>query len=313
MTRLRTGDAWKTLRAAARSARGPALVAVAYLGQKAAELLPLSRGSRLVVDASEASVKNGLTDPRELRGLLRKGVRVYSVQNLHAKVFVFGTRAFVGSTNVSRRSEGALVEALLETSDRRTVAAARKFVGELCLNELGPEAIKRLVKIYRPPRIPAGVRRAAPKGRTETSASLPRVVIACLSRRDYPEGSEQAEEQGRRAARKRMSRPRLHELEDFSWDRRGSYKVGDVVIQVTKEEDGAVMVSPPGNVVGLKRWRTRRSSGIFVYVEVPRRQRVELRRLKKRLEPGARRRLERSGQVSQKLAAQLLAAWKTKG
>jgi hypothetical protein len=65
--------AWKLLTAAAKSARKPALVAVAYFGKGASKLLPLPSGSHIVVDASEHAVKNGQTHPKDLKNLQDSG------------------------------------------------------------------------------------------------------------------------------------------------------------------------------------------------------------------------------------------------
>src|SRR4051794_33416057 len=110
---LLTTGVWKSLTAAAKDARKPAYVAVAYFGQRTSKLLPLPPNSRLVVDASDGAVKSGQTCPADLMRLQKRGVAIYSYQNLHGKVFVFGDVAFVGSTNVSNRSARILVEAAL--------------------------------------------------------------------------------------------------------------------------------------------------------------------------------------------------------
>src|SRR5712664_1556260 len=110
---LLTHRIWPTLTAAAKGARVKPAVAVAYFGQGAAKLLPLPNGSWLVVDASESAVKSGQTCPAELKKLLKRGVRIYSRKNLHAKIFVFGPKAFIGSANVSRNSASMLHEAVV--------------------------------------------------------------------------------------------------------------------------------------------------------------------------------------------------------
>jgi predicted Fe-Mo cluster-binding NifX family protein len=51
----------------------------------------------LVVNASVAAVTSGQTSPQALLALHRKGVRIYSNAQLHAKVYVFGSKAFIGS------------------------------------------------------------------------------------------------------------------------------------------------------------------------------------------------------------------------
>jgi PLD-like domain len=147
------GRVWATLTNAAKRSPGRSYIAVAYFGRGATRLLPLTRGSYLVIDASDMAVKSGQTCPASLRVLLKKGVRIYSSERLHAKVFVFGKSAFVGSANVSTNSQKVLFEAVVRTRNRRTVALARQFVREHCLRSIGPEEIKRLSKIYRPPNV----------------------------------------------------------------------------------------------------------------------------------------------------------------
>lgn len=107
MLKLRSDDAWPRLRAIAREHRAPAFVAVSFIGKGAASQLPLRAGDTLVTRCDEAAVKAGLVDPRELRRYLKCGVEVHAVANLHAKAFVFGKIAFVGSTNISMMSERA--------------------------------------------------------------------------------------------------------------------------------------------------------------------------------------------------------------
>lgn len=147
---------WEQLSGAAREARQPAHVAVAYFGSGASRLLPLPSGSLLVVDGSAAAVKSGQTCPSDLLSLHRRGVRVHSVRNLHAKVYVFTDVAFIGSPNVSRHSQTVLLEAMLRTRRRAEVMAARDFVQSLCITELSANDLARLERIYRPPRFSAG-------------------------------------------------------------------------------------------------------------------------------------------------------------
>lgn len=306
---LLTTKIWTTLAQEAKRARRPAHVAVAYFGNGAAALLPLPRGSRLVVDASEGAVKSGQTCPAELGKLIKRGVRVYSIQNLHAKVFVLGTKAYVGSANVSHNSAGTLVEAMVVTTDRKTLAAANEFVGGLCVQDIGPEEIKRLSAMYRPPRIPGGRRARRSATKREGNAELPAVRIANLVIRDYPEGSEDTYEVGKKVAAKRLERPRLHSLEDFFWPRKCAFRPGDVAVIVLDEGGGRRIVYPPGTVVHTRTWRRGERSTTFVYVETPTQRRVSLEKLAKRIGRGAKKRLTRSGQVKREFAEKLLEAW----
>ena len=96
-----TQDIWPQLTKAISETRLRCAVAVAYFGKDASRLLPLPKGSCLVVDASERAVSSGQTCPADLIKLVERGVAVYSVPNLHAKVFVVGRTAYIGSTNVA--------------------------------------------------------------------------------------------------------------------------------------------------------------------------------------------------------------------
>jgi hypothetical protein len=80
-------DLWKVLPKLVRSSRR-VYAAIAYLGQDGAKLLPLKRGDRLVVDMSIATVKAGGTCPHEVEKLIKRGVKVFTRSNLHAKIVI---------------------------------------------------------------------------------------------------------------------------------------------------------------------------------------------------------------------------------
>jgi hypothetical protein len=301
---------WPRITKATRQSRQRCAVAVAYFGQGGASLLPLRDGSSLVVDASEAAVKSGQTCPQELKKLLGKGVRIFTVPNLHAKVFVLGKKAFVGSANVSKRSAEWLVEAMVETTEPKAVAAARGFVRDLCVQELGPKAIDRLARIYRPPRIAGAPGARNQKGKLRGTHELPRVFMTQLDVGEIPEGSESVYEAGMRVAAQRQKKRVKYQIDDF-W-RHGDrvFKSGDMVVQVLDEGGGRLMVHPPGTVLHTRKWRRGRKSATFVYLEVPTRRCVALPDLAKRLGTGAKKRLLREGKVSRDFAGELLDYWK---
>jgi hypothetical protein len=155
-TRFITQGLWPAITTAVMKASGRCDAAVAYFGRGGARRLPLSRGGTLVVDMSLAAVKSGQTRPADVLPLLRKGVAVYSVDNLHAKVVVAGRRAFVGSANVSNRSARHLVEAAIETADPAAVRASRAFVRSLAGEPVTPNFARDRQKLYRPPRFVRG-------------------------------------------------------------------------------------------------------------------------------------------------------------
>jgi phosphatidylserine/phosphatidylglycerophosphate/cardiolipin synthase-like enzyme len=72
---------------------------------------------------AEFDIMSCQVSPDALRKYIRAGVNVYTTRYLHAKVFILGTTVIVGSTNVSFASQNRLEEAIVETTDRRVLAA----------------------------------------------------------------------------------------------------------------------------------------------------------------------------------------------
>jgi hypothetical protein len=273
-------------------------------------MLPLPEGSRLVVDASEHTVKLGLTCPAELLKLQKKGVEVFSIMNLHAKVYVAGNSAFIGSANASQHSAGTLIETLLHTTEPQAVKQARQFVEDLCLQSLGPEQLKELVKIYRPPHIPGGKRTKRSTAKKTVKPELAEIYLAQLNEAGpWPEEEEDLRDSGWTTAKRvRKHRPKTHEVEDFRWSGTCGFRQGQQLIQVFKEENGKTWVYPPGHVLHVRKHSKKNVS--YVYVEYPNRRRKSLKALAAKLRGGALTKLRRSGRVKDRDFAQaLLKAW----
>jgi hypothetical protein len=288
---------WPALTRAAKASGAGCWVATAYFGQGAARLLPLPKNSRLVVDASEGAVKSGQTCPADLLAMLKRGVRVFTRTHLHAKVFVFGRVAFIGSANVSRHSAFQLVEAAVRTTEPRAVRAARKFVQEHCLHELTPKVLQGLARIYRPPRLPGRPREKALSRRPSADRALPPLFLAQLHLEDWSERDQILHEAGLTVAHRRRVHPRSFELESFRCSGRCPYRRGDVVIQVTDEGAGRVLVTPPGNVLHVRTRMGRTGQVSFVYLERRAGRRRGLRSMARALGRGASKRLHRDGRV----------------
>ena len=151
MGNLITQSPWTAISAAAHSSKQPSHVAVAYLGQRGDTLLPLVADSMLVVDGSLSAVRAGITHPGALLKLRKRGVRVFAVPLLHAKVFAFDSVGFVGSTNASTRSRDHLREAVVRIADAPTLADIRNYVDGLAADELSKADLEWLRKQFRPP------------------------------------------------------------------------------------------------------------------------------------------------------------------
>lgn len=274
---------------------GPWLAAIAYFGQNADKLLPAREGSRLVVNASEAAIKAGQTHPASLLRLVKAGVKIYSIKNLHAKVVVVGRKAVVGSANASMHSANGLVEAVALISETNAVATARHFIGDLCQQQLTPKRLGQLAKLYMPP-VFTGV--AAAKKTTSKAATDP-LYLEQLNKTDWSGEVEALAKKGRPKAEKKRVHGRGYRIDEYNIT--GKCRVAEryQVIQVTTEDKGRVLVSPPGMVLNVEKQRIGKILESIVYVEVPVQRRRSLAALSKRLGPSYVKQLKKTeGRVS---------------
>ena len=220
-------------------------VAVAYVGQGATRLLPLRAGSKLVVDASEAAVRSGQTDPRELLKYLRDGVELFSKPRLHAKVFAFSNVAFVGSNNVSNHSANALVEAAVGLTTAIGVAQARHFVLDAAKSPMGEEFLKKLVKIYPPSSISGKncrLHQRSSSTKPETIAEASPLRLVKLASTDWDAADMAADAAGRKAAKK-LKKHRTFKLESFSYNGWSHRDLDEEILQAVRESNGEVLLS----------------------------------------------------------------------
>jgi NgoFVII-like restriction endonuclease len=239
-----------------------------------------------------------------------RGVIIYSVPNLHAKVYVFDGLAMIGSANVSSNSATKLVEAMARLTDRNAIRSAKKFVHDLCYDELSPGTINQLQKLYKPPRFVDGMRAVGERRRHSARVALPRLFLTQLVRGGVPAGSEDAERRGFKIAKSRRKHGRTYVLQDFNWAGVAAFRRGDKVIQVVKEEDGSRLIDAPGDVIHTHRWRQGNRHVTFVYLELPKMRRTRLERVAKRLGYGAKKKLFKNGLVrNSAFAKKLLTNW----
>lgn len=284
-TYFHTDDLWAGIRRTARDA-GPRFVAVPFVSTGAVRRLPLKRGDVLVTRCNLAAVKSGQTDPREIVRFIKRGVRVHNVSTLHAKVYVSSQRCVVASANLSHESEHRLVEAGVESSNRRLVAEARKFVRSLCGEVVEPEFVRILVRHYRPPRRPNGGAKASKGGRVRHSD----LWVIGVHEADYSDQDQAAAQAAELDARKRGANERVVRLEHLSLDVRGAGpRLGDRVLQVDGTLRGKRII-PPARVMSAKRYRTARGGKrLMLALTVPKGTRlVPLRSAVKKLGSKAR-------------------------
>ena len=150
MAEFVTRNQWSAIQGDLKGKRPPVTAVVSFIGKDADTLMPLRKGDRLVCNADDLTIKRGLTNPDALKRFHSKGIEVYSVVGLHAKVISGSDFAWVGSANASSSGYLEATVRLGPTADRKI----RSWAKEMSQQEpvlTGPD-ISRLQRLPRPAR-----------------------------------------------------------------------------------------------------------------------------------------------------------------
>lgn len=175
MTGFPSNGPWAAIRADLdRPGRRLAAVAIGYVGTTAPHVMPLRAGDVLICDASRPAIRQGLTSASALARYRRKGVEIFSLPGLHAKVVAFPTSAWVGSANASLNSANNLVEASVRVTGEQA-RKVRRWVESLATGDrsLSTADITGLR------RITVAARRSGPQ-REERVVELPRTLQSLI-------------------------------------------------------------------------------------------------------------------------------------
>lgn len=159
-------ELWDALREHVHKAKG-VRTAIAYFGKNGAKLFPLKAGDTIVADVSLGAVRQGVTNPSELRILMKRGVAIFSRERLHAKFIIADRTLIASSANVSRNSREILDEAGIITTDPAAVQRAADFFERLCTEPVSRKYLDRCVAEYRPPRFKPAVEKPAGRSRSK--------------------------------------------------------------------------------------------------------------------------------------------------
>lgn len=215
------------------------LAAVAYVTTD--EYIRFRRNDILVVDASDERIHAGNTSSAILRAAFNRGVQLFSVRGLHAKVFVFDRTAVIGSANVSDASI-SLIEAGIITNEHGTVAQSASLIHQLAERgtRIDDSFLTRIEAIKVSPRRSGRKRR---RRTTSIGIAENRTWLVNVTEQDeekFPDEQELAEA-GERKAEQFLNT----EGDGVSWMRwTGSSKFqrearqGDSVIQVWRPQGG---------------------------------------------------------------------------
>jgi len=294
-----TENIWQGITEAVKANPSECLASVAFFATGAADMLPFNEGSILVVNASEGVVKSGQTNPLELIKLLKRKVRIFSCDNLHAKIFVRGSTMYIGSANVSNNSATGLQEAMLVTSDKSLVTQAKKTIKSFCIKDLGIERLKQLSNIYKAPKFIGGM---PVSGKRNTKKRASDFYVSNLEYKNYPRGSEDAYEKGKKTAERKKENTQ-HQILDFWMGNKVKFKVGDTVFMIVKDGNGDCDIYPPGIIIHMNKWK---ENHFLTYIEAPNKRCRKLSALSKKMDTTP---LKRGGYKRKDVAMAVLKTW----
>lgn len=240
MLRVHASGLWKELARLSSKAKSQRLAAVAYFTSE--ENVKFKKKDVLIVDASDETVASGGTSAKLLASLLERGVKLYSVRGLHAKVYLFDQTAVIGSANLTNNSMN-LIEAAVVTDRPDAVAGVSYLIESLrkhkSAKEIDQAFIKRVLSIPVSQRLNS----KGPVGAADDSALVvpePRTWLLGLFGLDEDQfpGEQTAIERGTRRAAK------LLEIEEddvdwirypHSWRIAQEAREGDNVVQIWRE------------------------------------------------------------------------------
>ncbi len=104
--------------------------AVGYIGRNPLLVIKWPKNSVVIADLSENAIRSGASSARGGLSLLKKGVKLYQLQFLHAKIYVFDKSAIVCSANLSESSARLYESGVLITEDKK-VREIRSYVRAL--------------------------------------------------------------------------------------------------------------------------------------------------------------------------------------
>jgi hypothetical protein len=214
----------------------------------------LANEDRLVVDMSMQAVKQGVTDPHEIKRLLKRGVKVFTRGNLHAKFLIAGNTLIAGSANISRNARTVLDEAGVVTTDPAALQRAKTFFEKLCTEPVRPKYLAECIKQYRPPRFKAAVAPTSDPRRPKREVNAKLWLVRGLVYRDLPQREQKRADAAESRAKKKLRDPDRTEVSTTHYAQPIAFlkrlRQGDWVITEINFKGGSD-VSPPASVLAV--------------------------------------------------------------
>jgi len=233
---LHRENLWQEQKIISQRHKSPLFVAVPYIGPDGGKLLRLKPDDVLVVSLTEKNSRNGSVCPAEIERLQKKGVKVYTTPDLHAKVMLCGRKAVVSSANLSQTSFDHLDEAGVLTTDTNVIKKVRIWFDQQMTREVGPEWLDICAKIYKPPK--GGMAQTDKRTRRHTRTGVWLLGIQFI---ESPEDEQAVAQQGAIEAKGELSDSRKSKVFPVRWPGKSRFlsliRKGDTIIPI-KEEPG---------------------------------------------------------------------------
>lgn len=250
MLKFLSADIWKNIsQLTKKSAKNK--VAVAYFGKGASEQLPLKKDDILVIAMGLDNVRCGQVSPYEVEKLFNKGVKIYTVTNLHSKVYLFDNAAIVGSANASSFSQTHLIESGILTNDKKTLREIEKFILDRCIEKVEKDYIELCKANYSPPKLSEIKGKKVPKRPTNQLSNLWIISTRLVN---YTDDDLEVIERDKRVFEAKITHRRIFEVSEIMYPASNRFinqvREGDLIIELRKHKI-RVQVLKPKRALGV--------------------------------------------------------------
>ncbi len=256
---------WATLQTLSKKSKRTK-VAVAYFGKGASDQLSLKKGDTLLVAMDLNNVRAGQVNPHEIQKLYDKGVSIFNLPNLHAKIYLFDNTAVITSANVSSHSANHLLEAAVLTDDKSIFKNAERFINENCIETVEQDYIELCKKNYNPPK-DFGARRK-PRTKSNFKGQLSRLWVISTTLIDFTEEDYEVLKKDDAIFEKKITNKRTFELTEIKFPAKDKFinnvKEGDILIEIVRHKV-RTQVFKPKRVLGVS--FNRAKGNAFLRVE----------------------------------------------
>lgn len=245
MIEFLSDNLWETLTKLSKKSKRTK-VAVAYFGTRASQQLILKKGDVLLVAMDLNNVKAGQVNPHEIQILYDKGVSIFNLSNLHAKIYLFDETTVISSANVSSYSANHLIEAAIVTNDKTIRKNAEKFITENCIEKIVQDYIDLCKENYKPPKNFISKRKSGAK--KAYKGQLSRLWIISTKPIDFSDNDYEVLEKEDDLFDKKIANKRTYELSEIKYPIKHKFintvKEGDILIEIVKHKTRSYVMQP---------------------------------------------------------------------